>query len=1042
MGLRASRWGCEEVAANVQRGPGDARILAVVVVHDGEQWLDACLDGLEAQTHPELSVLAVDNGSTDGSRAILTRRLGEDRVLVAERDLGFGAAVSMALDAAASSDAEQVLFVHDDLVLAPEAVELLSRHLSADPRVAVVGAKLVDLDRPDRLQSVGMSVDVTGRADGGIEEDELDQGQRDHVQRPLYVSTGGMLVRRDAFEDLGRFDRRYHLFRDDLDLCWRAWLRGYDVEVVPSAVGRHVASASNYGRLGQTAFLGPRYFAERNTLATLLKNYGAPRLLYVVPLYFLVGVAKVMGFVATRRVGDAWQTVRAWVWNLLHLRETWRLRRQVQSRRQRTDSELAPLFLRVGARLRAYAEAIGDWVAGGDLTFEEPPPASEVPEPRTATERVISLVARRPVAVTAAVLFVIGIVVSLPLLRPGLLRGGELAPWPLDTGRFLGAYVDAWHGVGSLGGPTAPSPAQALLGVISAVALGSAWLAPRLLLLAAVPLAWILALRAGRLVSNRRLPRLAAATAYALSPPMIAALRSGQVGPLVVGVCLPALAVTLGTAVRTDLSGRRTWRNTSAAAIVAAVAAAFEPLVLIALLLFLVQAVAVAVGIDASRSARRGIVIRLLAFGGGTLLLLFPWVLELIRTPARIMASPTVIGSEPRAFWRWLLQAPDLPGFTGMTVGIGLVAAGVLGLAFGFARRPLAVTSLWSLALAGVFAAWGLGRAGSGAWAWAGLPLLLTSLAFAGLLAVAFSSAEAQLGEHDFGWRQLAGIATALVVATGIAASIVTVTTSPWDSYAVGEDPMPAFIATEAEVVGPFRVLVLAEQQGALTWDLTGPEGPTMVSYGQEPPQALTNRVQRALLDMFGGSDPGAAGRLGVANVRYVFVPEPGRSDRIGDALEDQFGLEPRPVATGQLFLVSDWLPRATVVPPDVALSVARRGELPSRAEVTPLQPSAATRYEGAAPDGGIVLLAEAADGDWQVTADGRRVQGQEQAGLVRFDLPGPAGEVVVRHAGQASRTAAVLLQLLFLFTAVSLMLRPPGFATEGSGDPSRRGTR
>ena len=1024
----------------MQRGADEVRILAVVVVHDGEQWLDACLDGLEAQTHAGLSILAVDNGSTDGSRATLTARLGEDRVLVAERDLGFGAAVSMALDAAASSDAEQVLLVHDDLVLEPDAVQRLSEHLSADPRLAIVGMKLVDLHHPDRLQTVGMSVDVTGRADGGIEEDELDQGQRDHVQRPLYVSTGGMLVRRDAFDELGRFDRRYHLFRDDLDLCWRAWLRGYDVEVVPSAVGRHVASASNYGRLGQTAFLGPRYFAERNTLATLLKNYGALRLLYVIPLYFVVGLAKVMGFVATRRVGDAWQTVRAWVWNLIHLRETWRLRRQVQTGRQRTDSELAPLFLRVGARLRAYAEAIGDWLAGGDLTFDEPLPPSEVPDPETATERVIGLVTRRPIAVTAAVLFLVGLVVSLPLLRPGVLRGGELAPWPLDTGSFLLTYVDSWHGSGSLGGPTAPSPAQAVLGAVSAVVLGSAWLAPRLLLLGAVPLAWILALRAGRLVSNRRLPRLAAATAYALSPPMIAALRAGRVGALVVGVCLPALAVTLGTAARTDLSGRRTWRNTSAAAIVAAIAVAFEPLVLVALLLFLIQAVAVAVGIDAPRSARRGIVIRLLAFGGGTLLLLFPWVLELFRVPARILAGSTVLGAGSRPFWRWLLQAPELPGFTGMTVGIGLVAAGLLGLAFGFSRRPLAVASLWSLALAGVFAAWGLGRAGPDAWTWAGLPLLLTSLAFAGLLAVAFSSAEAQLGEHDFGWRQLAGIATALVVATGIVASIVTVMTSPWDAYAVDEDPMPAFIATEAEAVGPFRVLVLAEQQGSLTWDLSGPEGPTMVSYGQEAPSALTDRVQGALRDIFGGSDPGAAGRLGVANIRYVFVPEAGRSDRIADALEDQLGLEPRPVASGQLFLVSEWLPRAAVVAPDDALAIARRGELPARAEVLPLQPVGPARYEGTAPEGGVVLLAEAADGDWQVIADGRRIQSQEQAGLVRFDLPDPAERVVVRHSGQGARTAAVLLQLLFLLTAVSLMLRPPRFATGEARGPGEGG--
>jgi GT2 family glycosyltransferase len=244
------------------------RVLAILVAHDGEYWLPETLAALAAQDHPCLDVLAVDNGSRDGSRALLVERLGEERVLVAERDLGFGAAVSMALDAARSQEPDFLLLLHDDCALEPGAVSALAGHLAADDRLAIVGAKLVDWDDPRRLQAVGGSVDITGRADSGLEPDELDQGQRDQVQRALYVSSAGMLVRRHVFDELGRFDRRYHLFRDDLDLCWRAWLAGWDVEVVPRAVARHRRGATNYQRLGQTAFLGPRYFSERNTLAT------------------------------------------------------------------------------------------------------------------------------------------------------------------------------------------------------------------------------------------------------------------------------------------------------------------------------------------------------------------------------------------------------------------------------------------------------------------------------------------------------------------------------------------------------------------------------------------------------------------------------------------------------------------------------------------------------------------------------------------------------------------------------------------------------
>jgi len=304
--------------------------LVVLVAHDGAAWLPRALDGLAAQTQAGLEILAVDNASQDGSRELLLERLGEQQVLVADRDLGFGGAVSMALDARPAAEAPYVLTVHDDLELAPDAVAELVAAMEADPRLAVVGPKLLDWVNPDELQSVGFTIDTTGRADSGVDIGELDQGQRDQERRTLYVSTAGMLVRRSVFDELGRFDRRFHVFRDDLDLCWRAWSAGHDVEVVPSATGRHVAGAANYLRLGQTRFIGPRYFAERNTLAALLKNYGPARLVAIVPLYILVGLAKTLGFLLTRRFSDAWQTVRAWLWNLTHLLETKRYRRAVQ----------------------------------------------------------------------------------------------------------------------------------------------------------------------------------------------------------------------------------------------------------------------------------------------------------------------------------------------------------------------------------------------------------------------------------------------------------------------------------------------------------------------------------------------------------------------------------------------------------------------------------------------------------------------------------------------------------------------------------------
>ncbi|MDX1658062.1 MAG: glycosyltransferase family 2 protein [Nitriliruptorales bacterium] len=1004
----------------------DGRVLAILVTRDGEQWLGDALAGLAAQDHPDLEIIAVDNGSEDGSRRVLIDELGPDRVLVAERDLGFGAAVSMALDAAPSEPGDLVLLVHDDLVLEPGTLSTLVRELSADDRLAIVGPKLVEYDSPARLQNVGMTVDLTGRAESGLESDELDQGQRDHRRRSLYVSTAGMLVDRSVFDELGRFDRRYHLFRDDLDLCWRAWLAGYDVEVVPEAVGRHVAAAANYERLGQTAFLGPRYFAERNTLATLLKNYSGARLLYLVPAFFVVGVAKVAGFIATRRLGDAWQTVRAWLWNGWHLPRTWRLRRGVQARRERTDGELRPLFGRVAPRVRAYAEAMVDWLAGGEPDFDEVAPVAEA-EPETATARVVAFTRRRPVVVVAIALLVLGIVGALPLLVSGTLRGGELAPWPDDAGVMLESYVSSWHDVGGFSTAAAPSPAQAILGALSVISFGSGWLASRLLVLGALPLAWLLSLRAARVVTPRQVPRLAAATLYALSPPALAAVTTGRVGTIVAVVALPAVVTTGATVLDPHAPTANAWRATAGLTLVAATLVAFVPSSIVILVAAALVAVAAVGGADLPADRKRAVAVRVIWAVLGMVFLLLPWSFTLLTGGVEVAAGS---GAAAQPFWRWLLLAPELPGFAGIVAGGGLVVAGVLGLVFGAARRPAFVAGVWAVALAGVYVSWALARMGDQAWVWAAAPLLLTAGAFALLLAVALAAASTQLGQHAFGWRQLVAVATSALVAAGVVASSAYLLGDPWVGYTVDDPPIPSFIATETGDVGPFRVLAIVQQDGAVSWDLVGPEGPTMAAYGVPRSEVLRQVVGGAVTDLVGRVDPGAAGQLALANVRYVVVPAVGDSEQLRAALDDQLDLEPLPVAEGRLYRVEGWLPRASFLPRDLAARVDQRQEAVGGGYVA-FERVDAGHYRGAAPGPGSVFVAAPADNGWEAVADGTALEATSTLGLMRFDVETPASEVTVEHARQPTRTALVGLQVFGVLVAISLMLRPPRFAEE-----------
>jgi GT2 family glycosyltransferase len=101
------------------------------------------------------------------------------------------------------------------------------------PSAGVIGPKLRGWDNHRVLLEVGVTADRGGRRETGLEPGELDHGQHDGRANSdvLAVSTAGMLVRRDVWDQLGGLDRELPLFRDDLDFGWRANLAGHRVVV-------------------------------------------------------------------------------------------------------------------------------------------------------------------------------------------------------------------------------------------------------------------------------------------------------------------------------------------------------------------------------------------------------------------------------------------------------------------------------------------------------------------------------------------------------------------------------------------------------------------------------------------------------------------------------------------------------------------------------------------------------------------------------------------------------------------------------------------
>ncbi|MDP9296346.1 MAG: glycosyltransferase family 2 protein, partial [Actinomycetota bacterium] len=283
----------------------------VLVVRDAARWLRECVQALSAQTYPKVGIVAVDNASTDGSRELLQQALGDERVVALRENEGLPGAVRAAVGLSAVREADYLLLLHDDTVLSPEAVARMVEAAEGIERVGIVGPKVVDWEDPRVLREVGRSTDRFAFPYSPLEDGERDQGQYDRVREVLFVSSCAMLISRPAWERAGLPDERFAAHHDDLDLCWRARLAGFRVVMTPLATARHRASSMRGERADRRAAKRQRYFAERAALASMLKNYGVVSLAWLLPLYVVQGLGKVLLFTFERRFEDVFQILSA-----------------------------------------------------------------------------------------------------------------------------------------------------------------------------------------------------------------------------------------------------------------------------------------------------------------------------------------------------------------------------------------------------------------------------------------------------------------------------------------------------------------------------------------------------------------------------------------------------------------------------------------------------------------------------------------------------------------------------------------------------------
>ncbi len=536
------------------------RVIAVLIARNGAQYLPRTLAALAAQTRRPDAVLLVDASSSDESPTLLNSASPGGVVTTPGRRT-FGGAVAHALQSVPPQAAENEwlwLLGHDN---APDASALsaLLGAVEVAPSVAIAGPKLMRWDEPHVIASFGETVTAYGRSIDLV-SGELDQAQHDLNSDLLAVAAGGMLVRRSVWTALGGFDPGLPSVDAALDFAVRARLAGHRVVGVPSA---RVASAGPPELFGRRSVAAGAQNRIRRAAQLHRRLVYAPPL--AVPLHWLtlvpLGVLRSLVQLVAKRpnfVGGELAAAIGAAFDGSVPRARGVLRRN---------------------RRMGWAAIGALRITGGELrerrSGERAMAAASV---AAARERPGFFAGGGAWVVLLAV--VIGVVAFGGIAAASALAGGGLVPLSATVGELWSHVGYAWHDLGT-GFSGASDPFSYVLAVLGSLTFWSPSLSIVLLYLIAIPLSALTAWWCAARFATRGWGPAVAALAWAVAPPLLAALGGGHPGAIVAHILLPTLVLTV-------VNAARSWSMAGIAAIVFAVVAASAPMIVPALLVGLV----------------------------------------------------------------------------------------------------------------------------------------------------------------------------------------------------------------------------------------------------------------------------------------------------------------------------------------------------------------------------------------------------------------------------------------------------------------------
>lgn len=306
-------------------------VSVIITNYNGKKYLDKCIQSLYGNTYKNLEIILADDGSTDGSAGYVREKFADVKIAGNEKNMGLAVNSNRGAEV---SNGKYLLFYNNDTIAFPDFVENMVNIAESDEKTAVVCPKPIPYRGEDCDNSIGLGSDIYGYI--------CMAENAGHIFYP----DAAIFIRRDVFNKIGGFDPDFFLYGEDMDICWRVHLMGYEITPAPLAKFRHDSFCAQKEDGRFITNIKRRYLVERQVINKLLKYYACRTLLWLFPKFLLLYISEALYFLLIDLNPKIFVKVymRAIWWNSRRIIPTLKKRQMIQRIRRVSDMEVMGLM--------------------------------------------------------------------------------------------------------------------------------------------------------------------------------------------------------------------------------------------------------------------------------------------------------------------------------------------------------------------------------------------------------------------------------------------------------------------------------------------------------------------------------------------------------------------------------------------------------------------------------------------------------------------------------------------------------------------------